>query len=218
MSLRHLNALSLFLAAGIVSLIAAGCNQDPVPQGQPASAAVTPDKSFEEIVRLLKDGLEFPGGKANLFVSPSPGVSSRFQVENTVTSDLIPPAAADDAYRGVITVATQSVYSMRKTGEAKDDEKKDNDKQPEAGASLLDESAESGPGFSSFDESLIKESPDASDPGEDEVDSVQRRADRVERKFDLVYKKNRWELSTKPDPETEASIKNAFDRALQMQP
>jgi hypothetical protein len=208
MYLRALNISNLSLAT-VLTLFGAGCNRQPV------SEALTPEKSFEEVVGLLRQGLELPGQKSG-FVKSSSGASSRFQVKNTITSKLIPPANADEPYRGVITVSRQSVYALRTSVEKKDDEDAD-DQNKRGGSSLLDESEESGPGFSSFDESLVTESPDATKPGDVEIDSVQRRDDHVDREYELVHKNNRWELS-KLDPDTEASIKNAFDRALWLQP
>jgi hypothetical protein len=118
----------------------------------------------------------------------------------------------------VITISTQSVYSLRKSAEKEKDDEKDKNQKSDRGSGLLNESAESGPGFSSFDESLVTEAPDAGKPGSIEIDSVQRRADKVERVCELIYRNNRWELLTKFDPDTEASIENAFERALRLQP
>jgi hypothetical protein len=215
MSIRHHNLLGLLLGAFVTFSFGAGCQQESAP----VTTAVPPaEESFEEIVQVLKDGLETPGGKSSSFVDTSAGSRTRFQVLNEITSKLIPPATADEPYRGVITISTQSVYSLRTSAENEKEDEKDKNQKSDRGSSFFDESAESGPGFSSFDESLITEAPDAAKPGGVEIDSVQRRADKVERNCELIYRNNRWELLTKFDPKTEASIENAFERALRRQP
>ena len=215
MSIRHLNLLGLLLGALITFTFGAGCQQESAPVTDTVPPA---EKSFEEIARVVEEGLELPGGKSSSFVDTSAGSRTRFQVLNEVTSKLIPPATPDEPYRGVITISTQSVYSLRTMADKEQDDAKAKDQKSDRGSSLFDESAESGPGFSSFDQSLITEAPDADKPGNIEIDSVQRRADKVERNCELIYRNNRWELLTKFDPKTEASIENAFERALRLQP
>lgn len=164
----------------------------------------------------LRDGLELPVSKSG-FIDPSSGGSSRFQVHNTITSKLIEPAAEGEPLRGEITVTTQSIYSIRRSAEQKENDDR-GDQNAGHSTSLLDESQESGPGFSSVDQGLVSEAPDASKPGDVDVDSVQRRADKIERKYELIYKDNRWDLVTEIDKKKEASIENAFQRALRLQP
>lgn len=208
----------MYLLVGVCALFVAcvGCKQQAAPVAQPVSGRATPEESFEEIVSVLKEGLELPGGQASGFMTSSSSASSRFQVHNTVSSNLIPPSNADEPYRGEITVSTQSIYSLRKSAEeeAEDAKKKSS---ANRGSALLEESAESGPGFSSLDESLVTESKDDKS-GRPDIESVQRRADKIDRKFELVYKNDRWELVTKIDKEQEAAIENAFERALRLQP
>lgn len=210
---RQFDALLLCTALAVAT--SAGCGQEPVPVAVPVSAHDSPEESFEGIVAVLKEGLELPGGQASGFVSSNSSASSRFQVHNTVSSNFIPPAKEGEPYRGEITVTTQSIYSLRKSAEQKED---DDDEDSKRRTSLLDESHDSGPGFSSVDQGLVSEAPDSSKPGTSDIDSVQRRADKIERKFELIYKNNRWDLVTKIDKETEASIENAFQRALRLQP
>lgn len=193
-------------------LIGAGCTEQPAVVPLPGHGS--PEESFEQIVTVLKEGLELPGGQASGFFSPGAGSSSRFRVHNTVTSELLPPAKEGEPYRGLITVSTQSIYSLRTS--AQEDDKKDSTN-AKRGASLLDESAESGPGFSSFDDALVTES-DAGGSDRKDFETVQRRADKIDRQFELVYKNQRWELATEIDEKSEASIENAFERALTLQP
>lgn len=215
MYLRNAKFALVMSSAALALMISAGCDKEQAPVAVPVSTPTSPAESFEELVTALKEGLELPGGQASGFYSATSGTSSRFQVHNTVSSELIPPAQSGDPYRGVITVTTQSVYSLRKSAEEEQD--KDEDNAANRGSSLLDESAESGTGFSSFDQGLVTESPD-NKVGRTDIDTVQRRADKVDRKFELVYKNDRWELVTAIDKETDASIENAFARALRLQP
>jgi len=201
----------LLLGAAVLSLVTTGC-EEPAPPAKP----VTPESTFEAIVESISEALEIRSGDEGGFLSSGTGVSSRFRVHNTIESKLIPPAKADEPYRGEIAVITRSIYSLRKSA---DEEQKDDDKkQPSANRSsgLLEESAESGPGFNSFDEGLVAEADDKS--GRIEILSVQRRDDTVERKYELVYKNNLWELVSKIDKEKDAAIENAFQRALSQQP
>jgi hypothetical protein len=210
MSYRLRTCGALLLGAAALAIVTIGC-KEPAPPAKP----VTPESTFEAIVESISEALEIRSGEDGGFLSAGTGVSSRFRVHNTIESKLIPPAKADEPYRGEIAVITRSIYSLRTSPE---DEKDDDKKKPNANrnSSLLEESAESGPGFSSLDESLVAEADDKS--GRIEVESVQRRADTVERKYELVLKNNRWELVSKIDKEKDAAIENAFQRALSQQP
>ena len=81
-----------------------------------------------------------------------------------------------------------------------------------------------GSGAEIFDPALVG-TPEAEEqpsqpatPGSDNSDvTVTRKADRQERKYELVYENGRWVLTTKLDPNTEQSIQYAFDRALESQ-
>lgn len=206
----------LLVFAAVVCAVCGGCDEQETSVGKPNGSLASPEESFEEIVNVLEEGLELPGGQASGFVTSSSGASSRFQVHNTVDSKFIPPAGANEPYRGEITVTTHSIYSLRKLD---DDDDEDDRKQPGAkrNSALLEESAEAGAGFSSFDESLVTESKD-NKSGRGEIDSVHRRADKIERKFELVFENNRWVLLTKVDKENDTAIEKAFSRALSMQP
>ena len=74
-----------------------------------ANEPATPESSFAKVVQFVKDGIELPGDVSG-FVTTNSGASSRFNVHNTVTSKLIPPATPNDPYRGTITVTSTSVY------------------------------------------------------------------------------------------------------------
>ena len=214
---RRPHALSsLILGIGLSVLIGPGCHRETPPVESVAEDS-GPEGSFKEIVKLFTDGIEGPGGSASGFISQNTGASSRFQVHNSVTSQLIPPAAPADPYRGTITVSSQSIYSFRRTQED-DEKKKDDDQSDQRGNSRrpTGNSDGSGSDFQSYDKNLVSEpSTDDKQPG---PETPIRRPDKVDRNYDLVYEKGRWQLVTKLDPSTEAAVANAFDRALRLQP
>ncbi len=157
-----------------------------------------------------------PGGDPSAFVAQGTGATSRFQVHNTVTSQLIPPAAPSDPYRGTITVTSRSIYSLRRSAEEND--KKDQEDAPvDNGFGFDDESEESDSGFTSLDNDLVSDSSGDDAAGATKIESVQRRADEDVRTYDFVYKDGRWALTSTLDPKTEKSVENAFDRALSQQ-
>ena len=174
-----------------------------------AEEPVTPESSFANVVQFVKQGIELPGDVSG-FVTTNSGTSSRFNVHNTVTSKLIPPATPNDPYRGTITVTSTSVYALRRSVD--DDEKKDGAKEAPAnhGFGSLDGSDETADGFHSFDQSLVGSATDGQPESEQKIESVQRRADEDHRTYELEYKNGRWELLSKLDPKTESSIENAF--------
>jgi len=202
-----------------IAVAGTSCRRESSPPVQAAPERPAPETSFEALVELVKDGMVLPGGSASGFVSQNTGASSRFQVHNTVTSQLIPPATPADPYRGKITITSQSVYSLRRSAEDDDQKKRDEQNAPaDRGFGTLDDSQNSYSGFNSFDRGLVSDSSDDEKSGAAEIESVQRRPDSVDRTYDLVYQGGRWELTTKLDPKTEASVENAFQRALRLQP
>jgi hypothetical protein len=217
MNRRHCPLLTLILGTCAVAIASTGCRRESVPA---TPERPTPEESFSAIVVLVKDGIELPGGGASGFVAQRTGASSRFQVHNTVSSHLIPPATPNDPYRGTITVTSQSIYSIRRSAEEAAERKKkdEQDASADRGFSLLDDPEDSGSGFNSFDQGLVSDSSDDEQATAAEIESVQRRPDKVDRTYDLVYQSGRWELTSKLDPKTEASVENAFQRALRLQP
>jgi len=163
--------------------------------------------------------MELPGGSATGFVVQSTGASSHFQVHNTVSSQLIAPTTPDEPYRGKITITSQSVYSLHRSAES-DDKKRteDQDTSDNGGFGSTDDSDDSYSGFNSFDQGLVADSSNGEKFSAREIETVQRHPDKVDRTYDFVYRNGRWEFTTKLDPQTEASVENAFQRALRLQP
>jgi hypothetical protein len=215
---QKLDTMSI-LCAWTLAAACTGCHREPPSQVEAAIPRQTPEQSFQEIVRIVKDGIEMRGGgSVSGFVSQGTGASSRFQVNNTVTSEVIPPANSDDVYRGKITITSSSVYSLRRTGEESDDTRDEEKKVQDKSFSLLDDSEEESSGFDVMDDELVSASPNGEKLDKGPIESIQRRADEEVRSYDFAYENGRWVLKTKLDPKTEASIENAFNRALSLQP
>lgn len=217
MNRRDCHLLTAILGTWVVAVASTGCRRESVPA---TPERPTPEESFSAIAVLVKDGIELPGGGASGFIAQRTGASSRFQVHNTVSSQLVPPATPNDPYRGTITVTSQSIYSLHRSAEeaAEKKRKEEQDAAADRGFSLLDDSEDSDSGFNSFDQGLVSDSSDDERSKAAEIESVQRRPDKVDRTYDLVHQGGRWELTTKLDPKTEASVESAFQRALRLQP
>lgn len=199
----------------LISLV--GCRPEAAAPPPAVAEHSSPAESFEEIVKVFENGMELPGSNLSDVFRQDTGASSRIQVHNTVTSELIPPASADEPYRGTITVSSQSVYSMRRAVEDKD-ESEDDDYQQAAGSNAFGTES-SNTEFQSFDQGLIANAPkDEKKAESSETPIVQRRPEKDDRTYELLYRDGRWELITKLDPKTERSVANAFDRALRHQP
>jgi hypothetical protein len=137
---------------------------------------------------------------------------------NEVSHELIRPTKDGEPYRAVITVGSQSRYSIQRSTSDEEETEKADEQQSDP---LAEEGEESDLQF--FDRELVgpgsakkdRQSPPSTN--ENPEKTVTRQADKQERKYELVYEKGKWTLVTKLDPETEQSIQNAFKRALEMQ-
>jgi hypothetical protein len=209
---------TVLVGAGLI--LVAGCNQEVAPPAPAVAARPGPEQSFEEIVKLFKNGMELPGSNLSEVLPQDARASSRIQVHNSVTSQLIPPTKTDEFYRGTITVSTQSMYSMRRAnnGEKESDDEFQNSA-GDNGFGTLEESDGAGTEFQSFDKGLIAgATSDEKNSEAGETPIVQRRPEKDDRNYELIYREGRWQLLTKLDPKTEASVANAFERALRLQP
>lgn len=192
----------------------AGCRQE----ASTASAAPRPPavESFDEIVQIVTRALdtgsgEIPGG----FVASDAGGRSAFTVSNRVTSNLYPPEAQDENYRGTITVSTRTMYSIRRSDDSEGDTSSQSSE--EESFSLLDDPDSSDMTFGSDDDGLVTATPADSKSTAPAAENVTSRMDEDVRTFEMEYLNGRWVLKTQPDPETERSIQKAFDYALGLQ-
>ena len=227
MNFRRSAVISTVLGACMVGLTCAGCQSETSSTQGGAAARPGPKESFDGIVQFVRRQLEtgtseIPSG----FVMEKHGRRSQFVIRNDVTSELIPPSKEGEAYRATITVTSKSTYSLRRTEESErtdgDNGKRGSDEGYESGSLLGDSDADSS-GFAVFDNDLVSPAPksgakDKDAAAEDATTVVTRQVDEDESKFDFAYENGKWVLKTEPDPETERSIKAAFERALRMQP
>jgi hypothetical protein len=216
---RGLYALLIsLLGICVIAFVAVGCRHESASSVPTALPRATPEEGFEKVVEIFRDGMEIAGGSSG-FVTQDAGAGSRFQVHNTVTSELIAPSKPDEPYRGTITVSSQSIYSFHR--QTDDDDKKDhkkNNDQPANGPNQSSTLGNSDSDFKSFNQSVVSD-PSQDDKGSsDGTPAVERRPDNVDRTYQLVYQGGRWELVTKLDPKTEASVQHAFERAFRLQP
>jgi hypothetical protein len=215
------NNIAAMLIASLVCVVVAtsGCQERPQTAQhvgvRDRSDRPGPEESFELIVETFRRGVEdVPIG----FVYRDAEGHSMMTGRNEVSHRLIPPTNEDEPYKGVITVGSQSRYSIQRSVSEEDDEEKVADN----GTSPLDESQETG--FEPLDEDLVggsgepsrerKKTPPLSENTEKKVT---RQKDEQKRNYELVYEDGKWTLVTKLDQETEQSIQNAFDRALSLQ-
>ena len=217
---------SLLLLAYLVALEFAilGC-QGSSHSRVAADARPAAEKSFDEIAYIMKGALETGGGGIpTSIVSDDASIRTQFSIHNEVTSQLIPPATADDIYRAKITVTSKTSYSMRKVTDS-DRKSSDKDKQKDNGQDsksnpLTEDTSSSSKGTSGSDtrdESVAATAKTRAMPAKPE-DAVQREQNEDVHTYDLAYENNRWVLKTELDPKTEQAVSNAFNHALSSQP
>ena len=210
-----LTAVSAILSSGT------GCQKqvEGVSSAAPAArlAKPTPEDNFALVVEDFRRGVQdIPIG----FVLQEEGGHSMMTGRNKVTHELIPPAKDGDPYKAVITVVSESNYSIQRVqGEGNENAQQDEEASDEGSNDPL--SADESDGAEVFDSDLVstpKDTPkNRRSPQSAGGKTVARQADSEERKYELVYKDGKWELVTELDLKTEKSIQNAFDHALSMQ-
>jgi hypothetical protein len=205
--------LIFFLA---VSALAAGCDWR-FANGDPAIIAKSsPEQRFQNILDSFRRKIE---GQPVGFVVAEGGSRTTMMGSNKVTAELIRPETPNGHFKAVVTVSTQSHYSVRRTLEAEESEREKNP-QNQGTDALADPNGKQGIGILERDLASGTQN-DASQsatkttlPGED---IVTRRPHEDIRKYELQDDGNRWVLITKPDPKTEQSIEFAFREALARQ-
>jgi hypothetical protein len=203
---RSILVLSLAIPA-----LSAGCDRHFANGKSATVAKSSPEVRFQNILDSFRRKIEDqPVG----FVVAEGGNRTTMMGSNKVTSELIRPATADGHFKAVITVSSQSRYSLRRT------ETEHDKNSPSQGSSSLNDSKEKGVGILEPDlaGSPHNESPQSvaktTQPGED---IVTRRPHDDVRKYELEDDGDHWVLITKPDPKTEQSIEFAFSEALARQ-
>jgi hypothetical protein len=179
-----------------------------------------PEESFKEIVETFRRRMEqTPIG----FVVNNPNGRSTMTGQNKVTDQLIKPAKEGDPYKAVITVESQSRYSVKVSADPTEDSSRDKNN-ANKNDRLLPDDADKDKGPTPFDPNLTNPKaateaatakPGAATRGGDQV--LPREETKDVRKYDLVYENGRWKLVTELNKETEQATQNAFNSALDTQ-
>jgi hypothetical protein len=206
--------LSIALLGGL-----AGCGNGSTSNASGGAGKVMskpgPEESFKLIVETFRRGIEdIPIG----FVIRQEGGQSMMVGKNEVSHELIRPTKEGEPYRAIVTVTSESRYSIQRSREETPPE--DAREELPVASDLTDDSAEED-GQEIFDTELVgaadsRNEPRRTAPGATDQ-FVARRPDEGQRAYELVYENGRWSLVSKLDPETEQSIRDAFNRALKTQ-
>ena len=208
-------ALLIAIVAGAASCISCTGESTGGKTATPASKFIkpTPEESLTFIMDTFKRRIEeTPIG----FVIADSNGRSTMTGTNKVSYEVIKPAEGANTLKAVVTVTTQSRYSIKRTKETSEG---DSDDENSKRADPLADPADEENGVESFDPVIsgrpAAESSTSSAPRSEDV--VARRPDEESRKYELVYEGDRWKLVTELDPDTESSIQNAFKNALDSQ-
>jgi len=206
---------SILVLSLAIPILSAGCDRYSA-SGKPAVAKSTPEERFKNILDSFRHKIE---GQPVGFVVAEGGSRTTMMGTNTVASELIPPETADGHYKAIITVSSESRYSVRRTKAAEESEREKN-AQNKGSSALDDPKQKKGVAILEPDlaqPSRSEPSPSATTPQQPAEDVVSRRPNQDVRKYELVDDGDRWVLITKPDPKTEQSIEFAFSEALPRQ-
>jgi hypothetical protein len=199
-------ALAAIIAAW---LVAPGCQKKAAVPATASTAVkqATPEESFALIIETFRRGVEdVPIG---FMVHDESGRQTLMTGRNEVSHELIKPAKEGDPYKAIITVKSQSHYSLQQSQPST----------PSASTSqpANDQSADDGSGVEVIDPSVVT-TPNANQPKFDpKAKPVAQQQESHEQKYELVYENGRWKLITKLDPKIEGAIQLAFDRAIDSQ-
>jgi hypothetical protein len=203
--------LVVIAAAGAVSCIS--CDRQAGSSSAVGSSKIlkpTPEDTLSFVMETFRRRVEeTPIG----FVIADSNGRSTMTGTNKVSYEIIRPADGGDKLKAIVTVTSQSRYSIKRS--------KESEEKPEeqaANKSSLDSAEDEQNGVESFDPSVAsKQSADTSLSTGRSEDVVARRPEEETRKYELDYVDGRWTLVTQLNPETESSIQNAFKNALDVQ-
>lgn len=208
--------LLLVVAFLAMPAVYSGCSKNA--GGAPA-VKLTPEQKFQRVVDLFRAKVE---NQQIGFVVNTGTSRSTLIGKNVVSSELIPPATAADHFRAIITVESESYFSVRKTKSAEDieaEQQKAKDRKDQSQSSLVDPKKKEDINILPQDLAAktgndTSSSPTSPKPKQPSEESVASHPDKRTRKYELIYTNERWSLVTKPDPKNEKSIQYAFDEAL----
>jgi hypothetical protein len=205
---------SILVLALALPALSAGCDRH-LANGESANIAKnTPEERFKHILESFRRKIEDqPVG----FVVSDGGSRTTMMGMNKVSSALIAPQNPDGHFKAVITVSSQSRYSLRRTKTNGDETEHEQNAKNQATNPLADPKEKQGIGILEPDlagTSHTDTSQSAPKVSQPEEGIVSRRPNEDVRKFELEDDGGRWVLVTKPDPKTEQSIAFAFSEAL----
>jgi hypothetical protein len=210
--------LNISLGVLLSALALSGCQQQPsAGAAGDALAKTAPEERFDHIIEIFRRGMETgPAGLPAGGVSRQEGSYTSVAINNEVSHKLFPPAKEGDSYRATVTILSRTRYSMQRLpADAEKDAKRDdaNTKDDASGGNATDA------GVEILDSDLISAPGGAgrrSTPAPGEAGFL-RRTDEETRKYELVYKDDRWTLITEIDETKEPAVAGAFKRALSSQ-
>lgn len=185
------------------------------------SQPMGPEERFAQVLSDFKQLVATDSiGVASGFVASRHGGRTRLIYRTEVEHELIPPKEEGGIYKAIITVITQSNYTLIRPQSDTDSDEEDSDRaggndRNDTKSSLFDDQWEDSPELDVFDSEAASNdgSPKRSRSDESEA-LVSTHEDEDVRHFELAYEGDRWVLKTEPEQE---SIKEAFDRALGLQ-
>ena len=204
----------LFLSVCLVVLaLSAGCDQSS-STGNSKLDDNSPEERFNRIMESFRRKID---GQPVGFVVTQGSSRTTMLGSNKVSSELIKPTTPDGHYKAVVTVATESHYSLRRTTTAEDAEREKNSKNKNSTDSSNDKN---GVGILEPDlagPSKVEAAQSPTKPPTQDQEIVTRRPDEDVRKYELVDDGQHWTLVTKLNNKTEQSIQFAFDEAIKQQ-
>ncbi len=219
--MKHVEVLPALLVSALLGASLAGCRDEAASSASAAAARSAqkpaPEESFQLIVDTFRRGMEdVPIG----FVMREEGGQSMMVGKREVSHELVKPTKEGEPYRAVITVHTQSRYSIQRTKVPEENGAEEQADEDSSGVEPLGEPDDQN-GLESFDSDLVSAPGSNKDSRRSTAapteDFVARHPDEGQRKYELVYDNGRWNLITELDPETEQSVRSAFDKALKTQ-
>jgi hypothetical protein len=215
--MKHVEILPALLMSALLGASLPGCRDEAASSAAAVAARTaknpTPEESFQLIVDTFRRGLEdVPIG----FVMREEGGQSMMVGKREFSHELIKPTKEGEPYRATIIVHTQSRYSIQRT---KATDENGADEQADERSSGVEPPGEQDgeSGLETYDSDLVS-APDSNNDSRRSTaapakDIVERYPVEGQQKYDLVHENGRWSLITKLDPETEKSIRYAFERA-----
>lgn len=200
----------LFALPVAIPVIFTGCNRDggsATPVAKPS-----PEEKFKQVMDSFRRKVEDqPIG----FVVADGGSRSTMVGSNKVSYEITKPATPADHYKAVVTVASQSRYSLHRTKNTSEE----NEREKNARKQNQNSTDHGDKKFTDIGSNLGSapsqdSSPIASKSKQPDEDTVTRRPDEQIRKYELTYENEHWQLVSKLDKKTEGSIQFAFDEAL----